>query len=161
VLAWLENSPFSVWARGDTLLGWPTLLTIHVLGTAVVIGLVFIVHLRLLGLFDAIAYASLKRLFPPLWTAVGVQILSGLALWMTKPTRYVVDVAFVLKLALVVAGLVLAFNLYGAVKREAESWAAGTASPRRFEFVVPSLLVWCGIVIMGRLTAFLGALPIG
>jgi hypothetical protein len=160
VLALLESSPFSVWAKSESLWGWPTLLTIHVLGTALMVGLIFIIHLRLLGLFDSIAYASLNRLFPPLWTAFAVQFLSGLALWTTKPTQYTFDVAFLLKLALVVAGLLLTLYLYGVVKREATSWAAGTASPRRFEFVLPSLLVWCGIVIMGRLTAFLGALPI-
>ncbi len=36
MLAWLENSPFSVWAKGS-LWGSPTLLTIHALGTALVI----------------------------------------------------------------------------------------------------------------------------
>jgi hypothetical protein len=161
VLAWLENSPFSVWAKGSSLLGWPTLLTVHVLGTALVIGLIFIIHLRLLGLFDSIAYASLRRLFPALWAGFVVQLLSGIALWATKATQYVVDVAFVLKLVLVVAGFILALALYGAVRREAVSWAAGTAAPPgRFGFVVPSLLIWCGVVIFGRLTAFLGALPL-
>ena len=63
-------------------------------------------------------------------------------------------------IAVKAAGFVLTLMLYGAVKREAVSWAAGTAAPpRRIEFVVPSLLVWCGVVIFGRLTAFLGALP--
>jgi hypothetical protein len=161
VLAWLENSPFSLWVKGGSLWGWPTLLTIHVLGTALVIGLIFIVHLRLLGLFDAIAYASLRRLFPALWAGFAVQFLSGLALWVAKPTQYAIDVAFLLKLALVVAGFILAVYLHGAVRRQANSWAAGTASPRRLDFVVPSLLVWCGVVVIGRLTAFLGALPTG
>lgn len=160
MLSWLENSPFSVWAKGSSLLGGPTLLTVHVLGTALVIGLIFIIHLRLLGLFDAIAYTSLRRLFPALWVGFAVQLLSGAALWATKATQYVIDVAFVLKLVLVVAGFILALILYSAVKREANSWAAGTAAPRRFEFIVPSLLIWCAVIIFGRLTAFLGALPI-
>jgi OmpA-OmpF porin, OOP family len=161
VLAWLENSPFSVWEKGGSLGGWPTVLTIHVLGTALVIGLIVIVHLRLLGLFDGIAYSSLRRLFPALWAGFAVQFLSGLALWTTKATQYTVDVAFLVKLVLVVAGFVLTLILYGAVKREAVSWAADTAAPRRFEVVLPSLLIWCAVIIFARLTAFLGALPYG
>jgi outer membrane protein OmpA-like peptidoglycan-associated protein len=161
MLAWLENSPFSVWAKGSSLLGWPALLTIHVLGTALVIGLIFIIYLRLLGLFDSIAYTSLRRLFPALWAGFVVQLLSGAALWATKATQYTVDVAFVLKLALVVAGFILALVLYGAVKQKAVSWAADTAAvPRRFAFVVPSLLVWGAVVVLSRLTAFLGVLPV-
>jgi hypothetical protein len=160
VLESLENSPFSVWAK-SSLWGWPTVLTIHVLGTAIVIGLLFIVHLRLFGLFDTISYTSLRRLFPAIWAAFAVQLLSGAALWITKPTRYAVDVAFLLKIALVIAGFVLTLYLHHIMKREGNSWEAGTLSPRRLTFLVPSLLVWGGVVIVGRLTAYLGALPVG
>jgi OmpA-OmpF porin, OOP family len=160
MLAWLEHSPFSVWAKGDSLWGWPALLTVHVLGTALIIGLIVIIHLRLLGLFDTIAYTSLKRLFPALWVGFVVQLLTGVALWVTKATLYTIDVAFVLKVVLVVAGFVLTLVLYRAVTQKAVSWAADTAAvPRRFAFVAPSLLVWCAVVILSRLTAFLGALP--
>jgi hypothetical protein len=149
-----------VWAKGS-LWGSPTLLTVHVLGMALVISVIVIVHLRLLGLFDAIAYTSLQRLFPALFVGFAVQLLSGAALWVTKATQYSVDVAFLLKLALVIVGFILALILYDAVKREANAWAAGTAAPpRHLQFVLPSLLVWCAVVIFGRLTAFLGALPI-
>jgi hypothetical protein len=158
MLAWLENSPFSVWAKGS-LWGSPTLLTIHVLGTALVIGLIIIIQLRLLGLFDSIAYASLKSLFSALWVGFAVQLVSGALLWVTKATQYTVDVAFFVKLALVIAGFVLMLIIYGAVKREAVSWAADTAAPRRYKIVLPALLVWCAVLIFARLTAFLGVLP--
>jgi hypothetical protein len=136
-------------------------LTVHALGTALVIGFIFIINLRLLGLFDTIPYTSLKRLFPVLWAAFLLQFVSGAMLWMAKPTRYAVDVAFLLKLLLVIVGFVLTLYLYGVVKREAPSWEAGTVSPQRFKFVAPSLLVWCGVVIAGRLTAYLGSLYTG
>lgn len=155
----LENSPFSVWARSESIWGWPFALTLHSLGTAVAIGVIFIINLRLLGLFETIPYRSLNRLFPALWIAFAVQLLSGAALWATKPTRYVADTAFLLKLALVVVGFVLTVYLYGILKREAASWeSSGAVSSRAFKFVAPSLLVWCLVVIAGRLTAYLGAL---
>ena len=155
----LESSQFSVWARGDSIWGWPFALTVHSLGTAVVIGLIFIINLRLLGLFETIPYRSLNRLFPSLWIAFAVQFLSGFALWMTKPTRYAADAAFLLKLSLVIVGFVLVLYLYRTMKREAASWeAAGAISSQGFKFVAPSLLVWCFVVIAGRMTAYLGAL---
>ena len=155
----LESTPFSVWARGDSLWGWPFILTVHTLGTAVLIGLMFVINLRLLGLFETIPYRSLNRLFPAVWIAFAVQFLSGFALWMTKPTRYVADTSFLLKFLLVVVGFVLALYLYGIMKREAAAWeAAGAIPSRAFKFVAAALLVWFGVVVAGRLTAHLGSL---
>jgi hypothetical protein len=160
VLASLESSQFSAWMRGE-LWGSPLALTVHALGTALLIGFIFIISLRLLGLFDTIAYTSLRRLFPVVWVAFLLQLLSGFALWMVKPTQYSADAAFLLKVGLVIVGFVLTLYLARAMKREAASWEAGTESPPGSGFVGASLLVWCGVVIAARLTAYLGSLNIG
>jgi len=161
VLASLESSQFSAWVRGE-LWGWPLALTLHAFGTALVIGFIFIICLRLLGLFETIPYTSLKRLFPVVWAALAVQLLSGFALWMTKPTRYVADAAFLLKFLFVIIGIILTLYLSGIIKREAASWdAAGAVSSRGTKFVVPSLLIWCVVLVAGRLTAYLGSLYTG
>jgi len=158
VLAGLENSQFSVWVRGE-LWGWPLALTVHAFGTALVLGFIFIICLRLLGIFETIPYASLNRLFPVIWAALVLQFLSGFALWMTKPTRYVADTAFLLKLLFVIVGIILTAYLYGSIKREATSWdAAGAVSSGGIKFVAPSLLAWCVVLVAGRLTAYLGSL---
>ncbi len=137
-------------------------LTLHALGTALVMGFIFIICLRLLGLFETIPYNSLQRLFPVIWAALVLQLLTGFALWMTKPTRYVADVAFLLKFLFVIIGVVLTGYLYGAIKREAASWdAAGAVSSNGAKFVAPSLLAWCIVLVAGRLTAYLGSLYAG
>jgi len=161
VFAELENSQFSAWMRTE-LWGWPTALTLHEFGTALVLGFIFIICLRLLGIFETIPYASLKRLFSVIWAALVLQFLTGFVLWMTKPTRYVADAAFLLKFLFVIIGIILTSYLYGSIKREAESWeAAGAVSSRGIKFVAPSLLVWCVVLIAGRLTAYLGSLYTG
>ena len=44
-------------------------------------------------------------------------------------------------------------------KREAANWeAAGTVSSRGIKFVGATFLLWCAVLIAGRLTAYLGAL---
>jgi hypothetical protein len=158
VLAWLEGTQFSAWVRGE-LWGWPLALTVHAFGTAVVIGFIFIINLRLLGLFESSPYSSLNRLFPVVWVALVLQFLSGFALWMTKPTQYVADVAFVLKFSLVIVGVILTFYFYGTIKREAASWEAkGAVSSRALKFVAATFLVWCGVLVAGRMTAYLGSI---
>jgi hypothetical protein len=161
VLAWLESSQFSAWVRSE-LWGWPLALTLHAFGTALVVGFTFIITLRLLGLFETIPYASLSRLFPVIWAALLVQFLSGFTLWMAKPTRYVADGAFVLKLSLVVVGIILTFYLYRTIRREAAAWeAAGAVSSRGVKFVAANLLLWCSVLVAGRLTAYLGPIYAG
>ena len=157
MLASLENSGFAVWFRDDW--GLPLALTIHAFGTAIVVGFILIISLRLLGLFETIPYASLKRLFPVVWIAMIFQFLSGFALWSTKATRYVDDVAFVLKLSLVIIGIILTLYFYGTIVSEAASWESkGAASSRGVKFAAATLLVWCFVLIAGRLTAYLGSI---
>lgn len=159
MLAWLESTEFAAWIRGDLLWGWPFVVTLHVLGTAVLVGFVLIINLRLLGIFRTIPYTSLKRLFPVIWIALVVEFLTGFALWMAKPTRYVVDVAFETKFWFVVIGIVLMLYLYGTLKREATAWdAKGTSASPGIKFVAPTILAWCIVVVASRLTAFLGSI---
>jgi hypothetical protein len=159
VLTWLENTQYAAFIRGDSLWGLPLALTIHAFGTALVVGFTFIISLRLLGWFETIPYTSLNRLFPVLWAAIVLQFLSGIPLWMTKPTRYVDDVAFMLKFVFVIIGIVLAVYSYGMIKREAASWEAkGVVSSREAQFAAASLLVWSIVLIAGRLTAYLGSI---
>ena len=47
MLGSLETSPFAAWVR-ESVWGWPLWLSVHVIGTAVVIGFVINVNLRLL-----------------------------------------------------------------------------------------------------------------
>jgi hypothetical protein len=158
VLEWLENTPLSAWVRTD-FWGWPFVLTLHVLGTALTIGFIFIVCLRVLGLFALFPYSSLRRLFPVIWAALVLQFVSGFVLWMTKPSQYAADGAFVLKFAFVVAGVVLTFFLYKTILREAGLWESkGTPSPRAVGFVAATLLVWSGVIIASRLIAHLGSI---
>jgi hypothetical protein len=159
VLTGLEGSPFSVWVKGDSLWGWPFVVTVHTLGTAVVIGLIFVITLRLLGLFETIPYTSLKRLFPVLWVAFVVEFATGFVLWATKPTRYAVDGAFLLKFLFVIVGIALTVYLYGTMKREAASWeTAGAVSSNGVKFIAPTLLAWCAVLVLARLTAMLGSI---
>lgn len=158
MLEWLENTQLSASMRTE-LWGWPFALTLHVLGTALVIGLIFVICLRLLGLFELVRFSSLNRLFPIIWVALGVQLFSGLLLWMTKATRYVADGAFELKVLLIIAGVVITYQFSRTMEREAVAWdQAGAVSSHKIRLVAAMLLIWSGVLITGRLTGYLGAL---
>jgi hypothetical protein len=159
VLEYLEDSAFSEWARGESLWGWPFCLTIHALGTAVVIGFVFIIGLRLLGFFKTIPLASLRGLFPVVWIAAVFQFASGFTLWMTKPSKYLSDWAFIIKFSLVCSGLVVTAFYFHMLSRNAAEWDAKGAVPQRGKvFVAVTMVWWAAVLVAGRLTAYLGQL---
>jgi hypothetical protein len=157
VFGWLEETAYSAWVRESW--GWPLALTVHAFGNAVVVGLTFIIVLRLLGLFRTIPYTSLDRLMPIIWIGFVFQVLSGLTLWASKPDRYLADGMFEAKFSFVILGAIMTYYFQGVLKREAPAWQAqGTVSQQGFRFGIITALAWSAVLTTGRLTAYLGTL---
>ena len=154
----LSETEYATWVR-ESLWGWPMSLTVHAFGNAAVIGLSFIIALRLLGFFRTIPYASLSRLFPVIWIAFVFQAFSGASLWMTKPDKYIKAGMFDFKFTFVIVGGVLTWYLQDTIKREAAVWqSSGTVSPRGTNLAIATAIVWAAVLMTGRLTAYLGQL---
>jgi hypothetical protein len=157
VLEYLNNTPYAEWVRES--LGWPIALTIHAFGTATVVGLIFIIGLRLLGLFRTIPYTSLSNLFPFIWVAIAFQIASGFTLWMSKPAQYLAAGMFDAKITFVIIGIVVTWYFQKTIKQEAPTWEkTGTVSSRGLKFVAAAVVLWTAVNIAGRLTAYLTSL---
>jgi hypothetical protein len=160
VAEWLEavaNSQFALWVNASA--GWPIALTIHAFGTAIIVGLMFIIGLRLLGLFRTIPYTSLPALIPFIWVSLVLQAISGATLWTTKPAAYLRDGMFEVKLTLVLLASIMMGLFHSTIRREVAAWeAAGAVTPRGIKFAVGACLLWAAVTIGGRLTAYLGSL---
>ena len=154
---WLADTSYSAWVRESW--GWPLALTFHAFGNAVVVGLIFIIALRLLGLFRSIPYTSLNRLIPVMWIGFACQVMSGFTLWASKPDRYLADGMFDVKFSFVILGAVLTWYFQGILKQESPSWqAAGAVSSRGLQLVCVTAVAWAAVLTTGRLTAYLGTL---
>jgi hypothetical protein len=157
VLQWLQTTEYSQWVRESW--GWALALTVHAFGNAIVVGLVLIIAMRLFGLFRTIPYTSLPKLFPYIWVAICFQVASGFTLWMSKPGRYVKDYVFDIKFSLVVVGVILLVYFQRTITREGPEWqSAGRVTSKGLRFAAAAALCWAFVIIMGRLTAYLGSL---
>ena len=153
----LANSDFALWVNQSW--GWPIALTVHAFGTATVVGLMFIIGLRILGFFSTIPYTSLNRLIPLIWIAIVFQAISGATLWLTKPAQYLADGMFEVKFSLVIIACIVMAFFHGTLRREAATWEAnGAVTSRGVKFVLAATLLWAAVTIGGRLTAYLGSL---
>jgi hypothetical protein len=160
VLEWLAHTSYAEWVNQSW--GWPLALTIHAFGTATVVGLIFIIGLRLFGLFQTIPYSAMNRLVPYIWFAAACQIISGITLWMTKPAQYLADGMFEVKISFLVIAIVVMWYFQQTMRREAASWdAKGAVSPRGLRLVSAACLLWAAVLVGGRLTAYLGSLYLG
>jgi hypothetical protein len=157
VLDWLTNTDYAVWVRESW--GWPFALTLHAFGNGTVIGLSFIIGLRMMGLFRTISYDTINKLIPVIWIAVVVQVYSGFSLFMTKPAKYLSDGLFQWKLILVLAGVVVTLYFQSITRREAKGWdVTKTVTSRAAAVGAVAAIVWAGVLVAGRLTAYLGQL---
>ncbi len=86
-------------------------------------------------------------------------MLSGYTLWSSKPDKYMSDFLFDTKFAFVLGGAYLTYVFQGILRREAPAWqAAGKVSQNGRNYVMFTTFAWFGVLIGGRLTAYLGTL---
>jgi hypothetical protein len=156
LLVALERSPLAALMRQSVLL-YPLVETIHILGFALLVGSIVAFDLRVLGLARSVPLAPVARLAVPLAAlGLGVSVPAGLLLFSTEPTHIAVNPAFQAKLALIALGLAnIALFRLGPWRRLAEWGAADALAPVSARLgAAVSLLAWAGAVTAGRLIAY-------
>lgn len=159
MLDYITNTDYAVWVRQSW--GWAFALTLHAFGNAMVVGLIFIITLRLLGFFKSIPYTSLNRLLPVIWVGFVIQVFSGTTLWVSKPARYLSDGMFQFKLFFVIAAMIVTIFFHQILNRETPRWqSAGLLAVQgnMRVWVGVTALLWAAVLVAGRLTAYLGQL---
>lgn len=152
-LVWLEATSLADWVR-MSIPGYPSMIALHAIGMAVMVGLSLVIDLRLLGWFAGIPVPALTRFFGLAWLGFGVNTLSGSALFSAQATSYIVDPVFMTKIVLVFLGVITAAILQPAVAKSA-SWPGGQAPGGIKAIAAIAIVIWLGAIVTGRLTAYL------
>ncbi len=153
---WVDALPASIAIR-ESLYGYTYLLTIHAVGMALFAGLIAMMDLRLVGIaFKRTRVTDIqRRLFPwQMITLVAVTITGALLLF-GQPLRYWGKVFFWAKLTLMALAGVNAVIFHYTTYRSVGQWDSDRVIPfgGRMAGAI-SLLLWAGVVILGRLTAY-------
>jgi hypothetical protein len=151
-LAAVEGLPLSTWLReSNSIWAYPTMLTLHTIGLALLVGASAALDLRVLGWGQALTLADLRPLFKWMWIGFWINALSGVVLLAADATTKAAAPMFLIKLGLVAVGV----GVMAAQKREAFApKAAATPAARRL--AAASLTVWCVAIFAGRLMAYPG-----
>jgi hypothetical protein len=153
---WMGTTPWSVGIH-ESLLVYPIIEAIHVLGICLFFGMVMMLDLRLLGFtLRTVPVTDVTRKLLP-WTFAGFvpMTITGLLLVYQEPLRAYDNYFFRAKaIMLVLAGLnALAFHT-GIYKRVAD-WDNDPVAPYRARLAGAfSLILWTGVIVAGRLIAY-------
>jgi len=147
----LETLPISAYI-GES--WWfPFLESIHVVTAAFLVGSIAMVDLRLLGLaaLGQPVGRLTKEVLPWTWGACTLSLLTGFGLFATRATHYAGNIAFQLKMALLVLAAVNMAVFHLSTSRRIAQWdTEGTPPLASRAAGASSLLFWIGVILAGR-----------
>jgi hypothetical protein len=125
----------------------------HILCLACVFALGLALALRLAGGgFDSESMDSLSRRFvPAIWICVALLLVSGSLLIIAEPIRSLPKPVFYIKMALVVLAIGMTSAIAGRARR---AHRAGAPAPVSRILAVVYMLIWCSIIVAGRMIAY-------
>lgn len=154
--AWLGGTLLSR-SVGAALWVVPFVQSLHILAIAAVMASAWILSFRLMGLAGraqtiAQTYA---RLAPWIWRALAVLLLTGIVLIIGEPARQLTNSAFFIKMALLIAAVLLTGWLQLALRRNAVAWDRPQGPPLAAKaLAVLQLSQWLAIAVAGRWIAY-------
>jgi hypothetical protein len=156
LIAFFENSALADSVRENDVL-FPLIESAHVLAICLVVGSIFAVDLRLVGL--ASIHRPVSRLthgiLPLTWCAFAVAVASGSLLFISNATKYLGNGYFVAKMVLIfAAGLNMA--LFHVVSgRDQARWDNDIRPPLPARLAGGvSIVLWIAVVACGRWIGF-------
>jgi uncharacterized membrane protein len=153
---WLAATPISQTFQD---LKWfvPLVQTVHILSIAVVVTAVAMTGSKLLGAsIRAQSLAAMVSYFTPwVWIALATLLVTGILLTVTEPSRELLNLAFRVKMVMVLGLVGLLLIIQSRLRRDPEYW---TQSPGRQVAAraigALSLLLGVSIVVAGRWIAY-------
>ena len=149
LFAWMEGTALAAWTReSPSLWAYPTIITLHSVGLAIVVGGSLAIDFRLLGWARAIPVAALTPLFRIIAWAFALNAASGFLLFMADATTKATQPVFLVKLTLILVALLVTVAVARRVRQ----------APDRLDaplMPIASVLLWLGAIAAGRLMAYL------
>src|SRR4026207_1391078 len=150
----LQNSAFTDWFLGsDSIWTYPTVLTLHTIGMAILVGASFVINLRILQVAGAIPLQRLTPLYRVAGIGFAVNLLSGLVLFVTEAADRVIDPVFYVKLLSIVVALSFGIVVKRSAIGRADIQHVAPAGSR--VLAAASLALWIVAIVSGRLMAYL------
>lgn len=152
----LEASALGTWLReSPSLWSFPTVLTMHTFGLALIAGCSIVVDLRILGMAASIPLRPLKKLFSVMWLGLTLNATSGLLLFIKSATAVGISGLFWTKLALIALAVVMVARIKKTMFSSSRDELLPISGHERTMALI-SILLWTAAITAGRLMAYVG-----
>ncbi len=152
-LAFIEESDLSTWIRGDSMLAFPTIITLHTICMGLLAGTSAAIDLRILGVAPGIPLHPLRRFYPMMWLALAINAVTGVLMVIGYPTKQLTNPLFYIKLSLVTLAVWLVYRI-GAEVLFAPAADQKALTGRAKTMAAASLAAWVSLIIAGRLLEY-------
>jgi hypothetical protein len=146
---WLEHTDFSVWLRGESLLVFPLILTVHTICMGLLAGTSWAIDFRILGLARNVPLPVMEKFYPLLWVALATNFVTGTLLFISYPYKAFTNPVFYVKLSFIALAVFLVVKIRSEVLLRAQpDW-------KRAKILAgASIASWVAAITAGRLIAY-------
>jgi uncharacterized protein DUF6644 len=155
ILFWIETSALGQLMRESDWL-FPMAEILHFVGLSLLIGPLMVVDLRLVGFLRNISFEAVYKLLPLSLVGFGINMLTGVLFCFSDPFRYYPNIAFRMKMGLVLlAGLNVLWFKFAVLPKTIHMSAEEKANVIAKIVAVLSLLIWFAVIVLGRMIPYL------
>ena len=152
VLNWLESLPLSVWVHeSPSVWAQPTVLTLHTMGMAVLVGASWVLDLRLLGISRNVPLSAFRWVFRAVAISLIVNLVTGVLLFFARATLWGTAIPFLIKIILVVGSAATLLPIRSYVLRNPDQ---RDVSGNARLLAIASIAAWAAAITAGRLLAY-------
>ena len=150
----LQESDFGVWvSSAPTLLAYPTILMLHTVGLAMVVGPAWVLDMRLLGFGARMPIEALRGAFRIMWIGFAINAATGIALFISEADEKGLKWIFWVKMASIAVALIVTSRLRRVVFGGGK--VTEMVPPQAKVLAVASLALWFVAITSGRLMAYI------
>jgi hypothetical protein len=152
----IENSAYAVWVReSPSIFAYTTILSLHAIGLAIIVGIHTLVALRLLGFVPAIPLQPLRKLFPWMYLGFAINLFSGSSLLAANLTNDLGNWLFLAKLVFILFAMInLELTRMYVFDKPGALVATGELPKHAKTFAIAALVLWSLAMVAGRFTAY-------
>jgi hypothetical protein len=151
----IENSAYAVWVReSPSIFAYTSILSLHAIGLAIIVGLNTVVALRMLGYVPEIPLPPLRKLFPWMYLGFTINLFSGSSLLAATLSNDLGNWLFLCKLVFILFAMInLELTKIQVFDKPGPLAANGLPKNAR-ALAIASFVLWGLAMVAGRFTAY-------
>jgi len=155
----IENSAYAVWVReSPSIFAYTTVLSLHAIGLAIIVGIHTLIALRLLGFVPGIPLQPLRKLFPWMYLGFTINLFSGTSLLMANLSNDLGNWLFLAKLGFIALAMInlelTRIYVFDKPAPAGVTASAGALPKHSGTFAIAALVLWSLAMVAGRFTAY-------